>query len=354
MRRFLTFSIILFSGYYAFGQAQQQGPTCAQTLRLARATYEQGRLQEIEQQLKPCIDNGFTKQEKVEAYKLLCLSYIYLEEPEKADEAMLYLLRTDPYFEINDAVDPAEFVALWGTFRSWPIYRIGVKLGANASQPNVSETITAVDFASGSGYKFLVGFQFGATADLPLHFISKKLVLHADLMYQSKRFEMTLKVNRGTDGNGNMLTNTFTGTEAQNWISLPITIEYELFDKKYHPYIALGGSVDYLLGSTITSDRLREQQASIEPKSFDPLREKLNFSAIAAAGVKVPLSAGFVVLEVRYVYGLTNITTQESAFSNAQYTLDYGYADSIFKINSLSVTGSYIINIFNPKKLNRK
>jgi hypothetical protein len=31
----------------------------------------------------------------------------------------------------------------------------------------------------------------------------------------------------------------------------------------------------------------------------------------------------------------------------------YGYADSIFKVNSLSVTAGYVYNIFKPKKLSR-
>lgn len=40
------------------------------------------------------------------------LTYIYLEEPAKADQSMLNILLTDPYFEINEAMILAEFVAL--------------------------------------------------------------------------------------------------------------------------------------------------------------------------------------------------------------------------------------------------
>lgn len=360
MRRFLALCIILFTGIQAFSQTQQQGPTCAQTLRLARATYEQGRLQEIELQLKSCLESGFTKEEKqlkVEGYKILCLSYIYLEEPEKADGAMLNILLTDPYFQINPAVDPAEFVALYNTFRTNPIYRIGAKLGLNASQPNVSETFTAVDINNGGSgeYKYLVGFQVGATADLPLNFISKKLTLHGDLMFQQKRFELTLNVARGDGTSGDPFSNEFTGVESQSWLSFPITVEYELFDlKKFHPYVALGASVDYLLGSTITAERARNDQNSIEEKSFSPEREKLNINAIIAAGIKIPLAGGFMVGEIRYFYGLSDITSKETALSNTKFALDYGYADSIYKINSFAITAGYIVNIFNPKKLKRK
>jgi hypothetical protein len=346
MRRLYLLCLLAFVSTELFSQ------TCAQTLRLARATYEQGRLHEIEGQLKSCLEGGFTKEDKqlkVEAYKILCLSYIYLEEPAKADEAMLSLKRTDPYYTPNPQVDPAEFVALYNTFRKDPIYRIGAKIGVNATQPNVIERVAAVDPESGSGYKYKIGFQFGASADLPLNFILKNLTLHGDLMYQQKKYEINLIVDRGSG-----LKNEFNGIEAQNWISLPLTFEYKVLNKKFNPYIALGIGFDYLLASKITSERQRENQASIEPKTFTPDREKINISGIGAVGVKLPMASGFIVIEARYTHGLTNITSKESAFANAQYTLDYGYADSIFKISSLSVTGSYIINIFNPKKLKRK
>ena len=64
-----------------FASRVQAQSSCAQTLRNARATYDQGRLHELPDLLAGCIGNGFTQQEKVEAYKLLTLAYIYLAVP---------------------------------------------------------------------------------------------------------------------------------------------------------------------------------------------------------------------------------------------------------------------------------
>src|SRR5687768_7941095 len=141
--------------------------TCAQTLRLAQSVYEQGRLHELPQLLEHCLrDNGFNDEEKVNAYKLLTLTYIYLEEPAKADEMMLSLLRTDTEFKVNDAVDPAEFVALYKTFRTDPIYRIGGKLGATVSQPSVVSADYADDGTTSSTNNF--GFTGSVSAEIPL------------------------------------------------------------------------------------------------------------------------------------------------------------------------------------------
>lgn len=351
MRKILPL-LFLAASLSSFAQ-NQTGPTPAQTLRLARATYEQGRLHEIPTQLNEDVISKMNKQDKVEAYKILCLSYIYLEEPEKADEAMLNILRTDPYFEINEAVDPAEFVALYRTFRTRPVYRIGAKLGVNASRPNVVESTSAVDLAEGSAYKFLVGFQFGATADLP---INSKLTLHGDLLFQQKKFQLNLEVERGENEIGENLTNSFEGTESQTWLSLPITVEYRVLEKNLNPYVSAGVSVDYLLSANINSQRARENETSIEEKTYDfkPQRKNINLSAVAAAGVKLRMAGGYFVAEARFIYGLTQVSSQETAFKNTQYALEQGYADSVYKLTSVVVTVSYIQNIFNPKKIKRK
>ncbi|MCI0751280.1 MAG: hypothetical protein L0Y35_05545, partial [Flammeovirgaceae bacterium] len=162
MRILCVVVLLILTGHRAFSQT---GVDCAQKLRLARATYEQGRLHEIESQLRPCLETGFTKDEKqlkVEGYKLLCLSYIYLEEPAKADEAMLSILKTDPDFQINPAVDPAEFAGLYRTFRSKSIFSVGLMAGPNVTFPYVLENYAVGGPASGQGkYTAKVSFQLG-------------------------------------------------------------------------------------------------------------------------------------------------------------------------------------------------
>jgi len=326
-----------------------QSSSCAQTLRLAQSTYDQGRLHELEGILKSCLAAGFTKEEKVGALKLLTLAYIYLEEPTRADETMLLLLQTDHYFEINPAVDPAEFVALYRTYRTREIYRVGAKLGVNATRPNVVETVSAVKLAPDSEYKYSIAILFGGAVDVPLN---DKMTLHGELLYLQRKFELDLKVERGVDDTGKPLINGFEGFEKQNWLSLPLSFEYKLAEKKYNPFISGGVSIDYLLSAELSALRTKDEAASVPETTFDlnPLREKLNLSAMIGAGVKLKMGGGYFVAEVRYLHGLTNISSAETAFGNEQATWDQGYADSIFKVSTLALSGSYVINIFKPRK----
>src|SRR5688572_32651711 len=91
MKRLLPLLLITITSYHAFSQTGV-APSAAQTLRLARATYEQGRLHEVPAQLNSDVISKMTQLDQVAAYTLLCLSYIYLEESAKADENMQKIL----------------------------------------------------------------------------------------------------------------------------------------------------------------------------------------------------------------------------------------------------------------------
>jgi hypothetical protein len=331
-------------------QAFAQATNCAQTLRLAQSVYDQGRLHELEDIINKGLAGGdCDTQTKVSLYKLLTLAYIYLEEPQKADDSMLKLLQTDHYFEINESVDPAEFVALYNTFRTREIYRVGAKLGVNASQPNVTQTVTAVELSPDSKYSYGIAILFGGVADVPLN---DKVTLHGELLYFQRKFEIYEKSERQSNTAGKPLSNELEGVETQNWLSLPLSFEYKFAEKKYHPYVAGGVSIDYLLNAQLKAQRIRTDVTSVQETTFDfkPQRNNINVSLLAAAGVKLKIGGGYFVAELRYLYGITNVNSSETSYANEQAAWEQGYADPVFKVSSLVVSGSYLLNIFEPKK----
>jgi hypothetical protein len=346
MKRILPLCVVL-SGCSYFALAQSQ---CAQTLRLAQSIYEQGRLQELPDLLKGCIENGFNDEEKVNAYKLLTLTYIYLEEPEKADANMLALLRTDTEFKVNPAVDPAEFVALYKTFRTKPIYRIGGKLGGTASHTSV----VSADYANDGNTKQSTGYGFTASlaAEIPLNGKMEHFTLNPELSFQILSHEAA---NSGGD------TATFSpAAESTRWISLPVLLQYGLFensekrkDALTHYYVSAGVSANYLLSPSKTISSTREGSAGIDENSIavDAQRNKFNASAIVAAGFKKKIGKGFLVVEVRYAAGLLPLSDKADTYSNSTLLFDYHYVDGIYKLNTLSLSAGYVINRYHPKKL---
>lgn len=346
MKKILLQGALLAILFHYTGKVYAQS-ACTQTLRTARSTYDEGRLHELPALLENCLRHGFSDQERAEAYKLLTLSYIYQEEPAKADETMLHLLRTDPYFQINKEVDPAEFIALYNTFRTNPVYRIGLNIGFNSTQPNVVSSIESTD--GSSEYSSKISLQFGITGEIP---VRDKYTISASLQLQQKSFTYTNRVHRGTDADGTELFNTATGLEKQSWISLPLAVQYRINDGKYNPYIVGGITSDYLLDAEMTIERTRDGAAAVPEKSIvmTPQREKINVSAVIGAGAKLRIFSGYFTAEARFQYGILKVNSETTAYQNQDLVFSTGYGDSVHRLNSLSFTIGYIQNIFKPKK----
>jgi Outer membrane protein beta-barrel domain len=318
-----------------------------QSLRLARSVYEQGRLQEIPSILTEKLINDLTIEEKVEAYKLLCLTNIYLEEPEEADKYMLKILQTNHEFVLNRDADPAEFVALYETFRHDPIYRIGGKVQGILSRPNVVSTERLNN--GDSEYTQRLGYGLQITAEIPLPWFNKRLTFNPELGIQSRSF-----VNTNTIEQDDFVGE---GIERQNWITLPLSVQVHLFEfKKIQFYVSGGMAADYLLSSTITASKLRgDNNSALAEKSIDVKQDRNSFnsSLLLSAGGKTKVGKGYLIGEIRFQYGLTNNTDIGGTFSNQALTYEYQLVDSIFKLNSLNVSVGYVINVYKPKKLSK-
>ena len=342
MRKILLLFAVVLSGapYFAYGQSQSP---CSQTLRLAQSIYEQGRLHELPHLLEECLKAGFNSEEKVNAYKLLTLTHIYLEEPEKADQMMLALLRTDTEFEVNDAVDPAEFVALYQTFRTTPIYRIGGKLGGIVSQASVVSSDYANEGTNISSYNY--GFTGSISAEIPLRGKLHKFTLNPELAFQLLSF----------DGLNEKDTSLVTpATESQAWISLPVLLQYNLYQRGMtNFYVSAGLSADYLLSSSKNIISNREGNSAVNENSFalDEQRNHFNSGALFAAGFKRKIGKGFLIVELRYKMGLLPLSDKSDTYKNPVLVFDYKYVDGIYKLNTLSLSAGYVINRYNPKKL---
>lgn len=349
MRKTLLLLAVVMSGsvYIAYGQS-----TCAQTLRLAQSIYEQGRLNELPQLLEGCLKDGFNDAEKVNAYKLLTLTYIYLEEPAKADEMMLALLRIDTEFKVNDAVDPAEFVALYKTFRTYPIYRIGGKLGSVATQPSVISADYLDDGTNEYTYNF--GFSGTISAEIPLAKQLRKFTLNPGLSFQLLSFNGSNEKGQKPMGDTARVT---PATETQGWISLPISLQYNVYEKgSTNFFVAAGLSADYLLSSSIRIISNREQSTPVDENTFSVSDQRNNFNAGAmlSAGFKRKIGKGYMIAEVQYKMGLLPMLTKADTYENSILVFGYKYVDGIFKLNTLSVSVGYLINRYKPKKLTSK
>lgn len=342
-------ALILVLAVPRLSSAQQKTTTCAQTLRLARSIYENGRLHELPELMKDCISKTeWSTQERVDAYKLLTLSYIYLEEPEKADEMMLKILNEDPEFRPNDNIDPAEFVALWRTFRTEPVYRLGVKAGANTTQPNVHSYSPLNEGAENYDYGF--GFQGGFTGEIAI--FNGKLSLNPEVYYNIKSFKLN---NRFFEDDQST-----TGSVKLKWISLPVSVQYPLpvgrnkIDSKWTPYVSGGISLDYLIGVTTELTTEINDQSDVTTTTTGKEAKfqyaSFNFAPIISAGVKGKVKKAEIVAEIRYNFGVATIFDKQKLYDSQSEIFGNKFVHGPFSLNTLSVSFGYLMNKYIPRK----
>lgn len=358
MRRFLFGVAFLLAV-----SVQVSAQNCTQTLRTARSTYEQGRLHEIEGLLDDCLKNtsstGFNSTQRVEAYRILVLTYIYLEEPQKADDAMLKLLNEDHFFKINKVSDPIEFQSLYKKFRTTPVFNYGVKAGMNSNNINVLKNYYLFGSAQGQGtYKPVLSYQFGLLFEKDL--IPEKLTINPELFYSAASFEYRNDKISSSDPNDAPAEDDMTYSIDHTRLQLNCLFQFRFLKGRVNetlaPYVSLGPSVYYLMNSTFSGDLTLTSQTTIPSLETTDNYKSLGFGVVGSAGLKYKIGSVYVTADVRYVYGLNNVVNPDSRYkkNDVNQTLwDAGYIDNDFKLSQSMINLGLIIPYFNPKKLIR-
>jgi hypothetical protein len=339
--------------------AQQQSGT--QALRLAQSVYDQGRLHEVPDLIKNNI-NKFSKTELISAYRLLSLSYIYMEEPEKADESMQKLIATDHFYEPNPNVEPAEYIGLYKTFRTKPVFNWGVKFGGNFTVPLLNSIYYVLGDAPGNGkYSTKFGFQAGIVfekeffSDAKSQFL-KRVVFAPELLYTMRSYGYTNSTGFKNDSLGLGISAAHqTATVKQTTIDLNPVFQYKIGNPNsntFIPYLGFGPGISYTLSGTYTAVLVRSSgggNSGPDVVSTAGLR-KIVPSAIVSAGFKKRFNSVYVVVEARVQCALMN-AINPSKRTIDQLMFDYGITPPNYKPLNFTVNAAIIVPQFKPRKL---
>lgn len=318
---------------------------CVQLLRDAEKTYESGRIEAIEGMLLPCIEKeGFSKFEKLQAYRLIILSKLFDNKEEDANTYFLKLIKTDPEYQVNLVTDPSEFINLFNSYRTQAIYALGFKVGMNSTKPSSYTPYGVGNTEENSGtYKSGLNLQFGFNADIPLN---KKFSIGADLLMSFKRYQYQNTLLEYSE---------LTFKETQLWLELPVVLKYTMGQNKLRYYLQGGGAVSMILNSTadITRKDVNTQSNQAIGPAVDTrdLRNMFNYSLVGGGGLRYKAGYGYLVLDVKYMYGLNNISNIDNKYSNSDLVYKYGYIDNNFTLNSLMFSVGYYKSFYKPKKL---
>ncbi|OUU03892.1 MAG: hypothetical protein CBB92_00790 [Flammeovirgaceae bacterium TMED32] len=375
--RLVAAFFLLFSTFFVSAQ------TWNQKLLIAERDYDAGRLVNIVDNIsggfeKSLGENGYTREEKIRALKLITKVYIFMDNEPKSDEYMIKLLRADKEHNLDPKVDPAELYDLYRKFRSQPIFRIGLRVGVNKSYPNiintfgtgntgvvskiyngVGESPNEASVNGGSGTGFFINamaeryLDWGMEVGLGLEFRNSQYSVDNYITYGD-----SLQVN-GINEIAQFAVLSTMVTHQQSFFRVPLLLRYNFkydSDNSFVPYIAVGASYDYLLDAKyLEGNRIGGTEykfdSDLSLKDLD-LIAKNNFSVFACLGLKMRIKTHFLTLEAKFNKALLNYINPNNRWSNNPLsTYDLAFVEDDFSLDMLSFSFGYTYSIYNPQKL---
>ena len=178
---FLIFQVLIIGLIYS-------QENCSSKLKQAEAMFDNGVIEDVPSMLDQCIKIGFNKDEKIRALKLTIKSYLFDDKYEQADSCMLELLNLEPEYEIGSVEEPIEYVKLFDSYRTLPLYSIGFYGGINTSQVSIIQTYSVGDLNSinKSFGSPKMGFNFGLIIN---RFIAKGFELCLEPSFSQYKYE---------------------------------------------------------------------------------------------------------------------------------------------------------------------
>ena len=318
---------------------------CSITLKEAQKQYDKGVIEKVPSMLEACLKSGFNKEEKLQALKLLTLTYLFEDKQLFAEETMMKILRIDPEYEVNPAVDPVEFINLHNSFRTEAIYTFGISGGLNFSSVvkiedfgvnNVGGDSLGSYFQNGSGFQLSASFSRhimqGLSVNIELMYMARKLKFHDLYLYEFASVEVI---------------------ESQSWLALPLSLSYSfLRTKKLQPYVQFGYVPSVLLSAKSSVTRTYEDNSlpSVTGAEVDVLQLRDSPNSVSMGiGAKYKVNKGHFSLNVQYLRGLQNQTDASNRYTNPQLIYKYFYTDGDFYVDNIAISLGYSYSLYNPK-----
>jgi hypothetical protein len=328
MMNSFALKVVLCLILVAFGYTLMAQENCTAKLDSAKELFNAGQIEEIPALLDSCLRQGFTKDEKIQAYLLLIQAYIFDSDRDKAEKVMNQFLKEFPDYKVQPS-DPAEFVELFKAFQIKPTWGIGVTSSANLSQVVVSQHFSTENLNSLNSKYYPDGVGFDAGAHINRYF-RKNFWVSLDIQYSMENFKRKDMLG----GNNEELNY----TEKTGWFSAPIYLNLSIGRRRLSPYIYAGGEFGYLYVDKtyiIRRNLINTSIPNVVQKSTNNLknREPYNVWALGGAGLQYKALGGYFHFSLGYKYCLMPFVKNGNRYADNNLLYYYQYIDDDFRVN---------------------
>lgn len=326
-RSFITLAF-LFS-YTSMLYAQSDNSDCNMVLNQANKAYEEGQFTSCIDMLKTCI-GGLSNESKFEAYRLISLSYLGLNDEKKATEASIMLLKLKPDYLDFPYFDPKEFTRIINKFEVWPRAEVGLMVGLNLNNVHLSKNYAVSN--SPSRYVPKLGFQTGLSFE---YFLKKQWSMSTGLFVERLSYSKESTNVLGWSQNFK---------EKMRFIGVPIVARYYFYNKNRLRIAAELGAQMHSLNFTnsyIILNNLETSESFEGSLDQNTQRNKILYYGLAGISLKYKTGDGYLCANIRYGYGLNNVVKSDARYNNMNFILTNMYIDSDFKFTPYYLNFGY-------------
>ena len=371
--RFTLICLLVLCSDVVFSQTAQ----CTKLLTDAEDAFDQGRLQDVLQELdkngkaKDCFA-AFTTDERIRAEKLLTKAYLFTDNPAEAEKSLVDLLHEDKEHQLSKS-DPAELHHLYGQFKTEPIFRLGIRGGINQSLPIIIQEFNTFQDGTkkynGEGGDTGIGIGFNVEVLAERH-IKNGIEVGLGLQYRIANFEVEGDLlQQDPTLAGDLI---YKVKNQSSMIRVPLLVRYNLnYDEKNSDGIRLkanwyafaGGSFDFVSNAKyVSTDRtggtaftLSDANASLLGVGSSEVDQVARTNASIFGGLGLKLRVGreqvdFVTFEFRYDNSLFNYVDPANRYANKDVLLDIGHVEDDLALNAISFTIGYTRSFYKPSK----
>ena len=324
---------------------------CEASLAVASSEFNAGRFYSLPSILKDCLQKGFTKEQKIRAYILLCQVYLINDNPGEAEASYLQLLNTDPEYIASPESDPIDVFYLSQKFTTRPVFTPHVKFGINTSFASIIHEVTTSGSPDSirSSYALKPSWSFGAGLDWN---ISDRIRFGVDVSIANRRFQKKETDYFGKDRNEQLI--------RMLWLDVPFFLKYQDYTGKLRPYGYAGYGFHLSMSASGQYAYYNIESGSQSPTegpivNLSTKQNRINQSIVVGGGVRYKVGKNFLLADLRFQFGLTNVTKESAILDDSQSPFDpnnvlYNIVLDAYRINSVTLSFGYVFPFYSPRK----
>ncbi len=325
MKRSLLHIILLVTALGLQTFANAQSDPCIATLKDAQTRADQGWYDEAISMLNTALtDCKFSREDEIEARKLLIIHYLQIDYLEEADASAARIMKLSPNFEPDRLRDPIQLVKIFRKYKPAPVLNIAITGGVNFSQIELLQAYSIIpgpEITDRTTYNGLNGWQIGLKVEKK---VWSQFWIIASTQFRNSAYEAQ---------KDSVQDQRISYNEQLSFVDFAITGRYYIGNWPLQPFAEIGGQY------TLLNSALGELSRPGTTDLVNRLEQRnRNFSSYHWGGGLAYTKKGISIrLGVQVHTFSKNLVNPETRFDNLDVIFKYFYLDNDIVMNHLQV-----------------